>query len=160
MELTSEKKAVLLKAQQGEMNGVETYLMLAETVHNETDTATFRKLAAEEGRHAAVFRRYTGETLAPKKGQAYFVKAMYHLIGKRLLYPLIAQGEYAAISGYEQMIQEYPEVESVKNDEKRHGDTVKALLDNGEYRDWPKLPLVIGGLLFFLLCRQLCKDRD
>ena len=45
-----------------------------------------------------------------------------------ILYPAIAQGEYAAVKTYAPVAEKFPEVESVKNDEKRHGDTVKGLL--------------------------------
>lgn len=45
-----------------------------------------------------------------------------------ILYPAIAQGEYAAVKTYAPVAEKFPEVKSVKNDEKRHGDTVKGLL--------------------------------
>ena len=38
------------------------------------------------------------------------------------------QGELDAV-GYEHLIADFPEVESVKDDEKRHGDIVSGLLD-------------------------------
>ena len=37
--------------------------------------------------------------------------------------------EYAAVETYAPVAEKFPEVESVKNDEKRHGDTVKGLLN-------------------------------
>ena len=40
---------------------------------------------------------------------------------------------------------------SVKNDEKRRGDTLKTLLDNGEYADKPKWPIVVCVLVFIWL---------
>ena len=79
---------------------------------------------------------------------------LYNLIGRKRLYPLIAKGEYAAIDGYERLIPDYPEVESVKNDEKRHGDTVLGLLENGEPDDNGKFYLcvsVITGIVVFFL---------
>lgn len=135
----------LIRSQQGELDGVGTYLKLAKTVHNSTDAETFRKLAADEGRHAAVFRKYTGAELRPKKTQADIVALFYRLFGKKILYPVMAKAEYSAIPGYEKMMSEYPEVEGVKNDEKRHGDTLMALLDNGEYNDRPMLPSILCG---------------
>ncbi len=130
--MTEEQRKKLIKAQQGELDGVETYLMLADTVHNEADAQAFRTLAADEGRHASVFKQYTGEVLQPKKLQARAVVILYHLLGKKALYPLIARFEYAAIPGYEKLEKEFPEVASVKNDERRHGDTLMELLENGE----------------------------
>ena len=154
MDISKEKREELLKAQQGEINGVETYRRLSEIVHNESDRQIFKELAADEGRHAAVFKQYTGTVLMPQRTQANAVAALYRLLGKRILYPLIAQGEYAAIPGYEKMMKEFPEVEAVKNDEKRHGDTVRALLKNGEYKDRPILPFMICGLTIVLLLKK------
>ena len=155
--MTEKSKKVLIKSQQGELDGVETYLMLAETSNNETDKEKFKELAADEGRHASVFRRYTEVSLKPGKLQARAVVILYHLIGKRALYPLIARFEYAAIPRYEKLTGEYPEVESVKNDEKRHGDTLKALLENGEYEDKPKWPILVGALALVMLIVHLIK---
>ena len=140
MVISKDNMKKLLKSQQGELNGVETYRRMAYLVHNESDAKTFKALAADEGRHASVFKQYTGKVLTPKKTQALVVTFLYRLIGKRVLYPLIASGEYAAVPGYKKMMEDFPEVESVMKDEKRHGDTVKALLNNGEYEDKALFP--------------------
>ena len=66
---------------------------------------------------------------------------------------------YAAIPGYEQLKKEFPEVEYVKNDEKRHGDTVIALLDNGEYADKAKWPIVVEVLVMIIFTGRLIKKR-
>lgn len=49
-------------------------------------------------------------------------------MGRKRLYPVIAKFEYNAVNTYQPVAEKFPEVESVKNDEKRHGDTVMALL--------------------------------
>ena len=118
----------LLKAQQGELDAVLMYNALADKVRDAQDAETFRRLAAEEGRHAAVFRNLTGRTLRPKKTLAVLVPVLYRLIGRKRLYPVIARFEYAAVKTYEPIAAVFPEVRSVKDDEKRHGDTVTALL--------------------------------
>ena len=46
-----------------------------------------------------------------------------------LMYQRLADGEYKAAVGYEHLIADFAEVESVKNDEKRHGDMVSGLLE-------------------------------
>ena len=51
----------------------------------------------------------------------------------------------------------FPEVEEVKNDETRHGDTLKALRGNGEYHDRAVLPFVACGMfLLFFIVRFCC----
>lgn len=63
---------------------------------------------------------------------------MYNALAARwILYPAIAQDEYAAVKNYAPVAEKFPEVESVKNDEKRHGDTVKGLLNNEQDGQFP-----------------------
>ena len=118
----------LLKAQQGELDAVLMYNALADAVKDKNDADTFRRLAAEEGGHAAVFRKLTNRTLRPKKTMAVMLPLLYRVLGKKVLYPLIAKGEYSAEKTYAPVVERFPEVQSVKDDEKRHGDTVMALL--------------------------------
>ena len=118
----------LLYAQQGELDAVLMYNKLAEAVKDEKDAKTFRQLAKEEGGHAQVFHQYTQKVLKPKKTKAIAVPMMYKCFGKKIIYPLIAKGEYDAAKKYIALVNIFPDVESVMNDEKRHGDLVKGLL--------------------------------
>ncbi|MBQ6018835.1 MAG: rubrerythrin [Clostridia bacterium] len=118
----------LLKAQQGELDAVLMYNALADKVKDKNDAETFRQLAAEEGRHAAVFKKLTNQTLKPKKTLATVVPLLNNVLGKKRLYPIIAKFEYGAVNTYRPVAEKYPEVESVKNDEHRHGDMVSELL--------------------------------
>ena len=118
----------LLFAQQGELDAVLMYNKLAEKVKDAKDAAAFKQLAAEEGRHASVFHAYTKKVLQPKKTKAVFVPMMYSLVGRKVLYPIIAKGEYDAAKKYKDLVPIFPEVESVMHDETRHGDIVSGLL--------------------------------
>ena len=128
MSITAEERIALLKSQQGELDAVKMYNALARVVKDSRDAETFRQLAAEEGRHAAVFKAMTNEVLRPKSTKAVVIPLLYRVIGKKKLYPIIAQKEYDAVKKYESVAARFPEVESVKNDEQRHGDTVLGLL--------------------------------
>ena len=128
MSIAAEERNVLLKSQQGELDAVKMYNALAKVVKDSRDAETFRQLAAEEGHHAAVFKAMTNEVLKPQSSKAIVIPLLYRLIGKKKLYPIIAQKEYDAVKKYEPVAVRFPEVESVKNDEQRHGDTVLGLL--------------------------------
>ena len=127
--MTPKQYKELLRSQQGETNAVLMYKRLAQVVKTERERETFLQLAREEGRHASVFHAYTKQTLKPQKTMSVVLPLLYRLLGKTRLYRLIAKGEYDAAVAYEHLIADFPEVESVKNDEKRHGDIVSALLD-------------------------------
>ena len=126
--LTDEQKKILLAAQQGELSAVLMYNALAKAVKDPADAETFRTLAAEEGGHAAVFKALTQEVIKPKRTKAILLPLLVRLLGRKRVYPMIARGEYAAVKKYEPVVAQFPQVESVKNDEQRHGDTVLALL--------------------------------
>ena len=126
--MTEKEKNVLLSSQQGELDAVLMYRALAVAVNDERDRETFLRLAAEEGGHAAAFYRLTGVRLAPKDKNAKLLVAAYGRLGRKVLYPLIAAGEYLAARNYKRLIPAHPELLAVRNDEKRHGDEVKALL--------------------------------
>lgn len=128
MNRSDNDKKILLKSQQGELDAVLMYQALAEVVKDTKDADTFRKLAAEEGHHAAVFHGLTNENLKPKKTLAILMPFLYKIIGKKRLYPLIAKGEYAAAENYAPVVEKFPVIESVRKDETRHGDTVASLL--------------------------------
>lgn len=126
--MTEDQRKELLRSQQGELDAVLMYQRLAKVVKTEKERDTFLLLAKEEGRHASVFHAYTKEVLKPKKTMARIMPLLYHLLGRKRLYRMIAKGEYDTAVGYEHLIIDFPEVENVRNDEKRHGDIVSALL--------------------------------
>ncbi|MBQ3295069.1 MAG: hypothetical protein IJH00_01095 [Erysipelotrichaceae bacterium] len=126
--ITAEEMKTLLKSQQGELDAVLMYNALAETVKDEKDAETFRQLAKEEAHHASVFKVLSEKTLQPKRTKAILLPILYRILGKKILYPFIARGEYNAVKTYEPVAERFPEVESVRNDEQRHGDIVKSLL--------------------------------
>ena len=126
--MTEDQRKELLRSQQGELDAVLMYQRLAKVVKTEKEQDTFLLLAKEEGRHASVFHAYTKEVLKPQKTMARIMPMLYHLLGRKRLYRMIAKGEYDAAVGYEHLIADFPEVENVRNDEKRHGDIVSALL--------------------------------
>ena len=128
MTISKEDMKILLKSQQGELDVVLMYQALADVVKDKNDAATFRKLAAEEGHHAAVFHKLTRKNLKSKKSLAFFMPILYKLIGKKRLYPKIVNGEYKASENYGLVAKKFPEIESVRKDEKRHGDMVASLL--------------------------------
>ena len=119
---------VLLKSQQGELDAVLMYNALSKVAKIQKDKDSFRQLAQEEGHHASVFHKLTQTEIAPKHTKEILLPILYRILPRCVLYPAIAKGEYAAVKTYAPVAEKFPEVESVRNDEKRHGDTVKGLL--------------------------------
>ena len=126
--VTAPQMKILKAAQQGEVDAVLMYEKLSEAVADPEDRDAFLRLAKDEARHADVFFKYTGQTLRANPAKSILIPMLYKTIGKEKLYPIIAKGEYDAADKYKGIIQEFPEVESVMNDETHHGDAVMGLL--------------------------------
>lgn len=126
--VTPAQMKLLKTAQQGEADAVFMYRRLAETVEDPKDKEAFLRLAKDEARHEDVFFRYTGQTLRPNPAKGILVPLMYRTLGKEKVYPVIAKGEYDAAGKYSKIIADFPEAETVMNDETHHGDAVMGLL--------------------------------
>lgn len=126
--VTAQQMQALITAQQGEEDAVYMYEQLANVVKDAADREAFMRLAGDEARHAEVFKKYTNRTIKPNPAKGIFVPLMYRVLGKKKVYPIIAKGEYDAAEKYKHIINDFPEVETVMNDEVHHGDAVMGLL--------------------------------
>ncbi len=123
--MDEKQKKILLKSQQGELDAVPMYLRLSEVAKDEKLKSIFKQLAAEEGHHAVVFYNLTGEKLNPKMLKATMLPILQKILGWKILLKIVSRAEYSAYKTYEPVVKMYAEVESVRNDEKRHGDILK-----------------------------------
>lgn len=126
--ITPAQMETLTKSQQGEEDAVLMYKKLAAVVKDEADRKAFLRLADDEARHADVFRAYTGKMIKANPAKAILIPRLYKTIGREKLYPIIAKGEYDAAEKYKSVVPDFPEVETVMNDETHHGDAVLGLL--------------------------------
>ena len=126
--ITMDQMDALVTAQQGEEDAVYMYEQLAKVVRDEADRDAFLRLAGDEKRHSDVFRKYTCMDVKAKPAKGILVPMMYRVLGKKKVYPIIAKGEYEAAEKYKHIIEDFPEVVEVMNDEVHHGDAVKGLL--------------------------------
>lgn len=115
----------LIEFQQGELDAVYMYQKLAGLMKKEEDRELLLSLAADEGRHAGVLKQYTGAVLKPKKTLGDTVAVMYKALGRRLMFTVMSNFEYAAYDKYATYYEKYPELASVGKDEIKHGDILK-----------------------------------
>ena len=126
--ITMDQMDALVTAQQGEEDAVYMYEQLAKVVRDEADRKAFERLAGDEKRHSDVFKKYTCMDVKANPAKGIIVPLMYRVLGKKKVYPIIAKGEYDAAEKYKHIINDFPEVVEVMNDEVHHGDAVKGLL--------------------------------
>lgn len=126
--VTKGQMKILKGAQQGEVDAALMYEKLAEAVTDAKDRDAFLRLAGDEARHADVFFKYTKRNIKANPAKSILIPAMYRTLGKEKVYPIISKAEYDAADKYKNIIDDFPEVVAVMNDEVHHGDAVKGLL--------------------------------
>lgn len=110
IEITSKERKQLLKSQQGELDAVLLYRKLAETIKETQHKKTFIKIAADEGKHAGILRKYTDENLKAKNGKAFIVSTIYKICGFKITLNILAKGEFKAAKDYESLVAKFPNI--------------------------------------------------
>lgn len=99
------------------------------TAENEDERKTLLSMAADEGRHAAILKEYTGAPLKPNPTLAKAAAAMFKIGGKRLLFPFMAEFEINSFFSYKKYFVKYPEITKIASDEIRHGHLLSGMLN-------------------------------
>lgn len=122
-------KKELIKAQQSELETVVIYKYLANVAKDEEVKAVFTKIATEEGRHAGILRKYTGETLQRKDKPAFMFRMMTRIMGLRFAMKMMVVTEQKSAEAYAPMATAVPLMRDVVNDEKRHRKILQRFID-------------------------------
>lgn len=125
--MKQEIKEQLLKYQQGELDGVLVYQALAKLVENEEMKSKLLELAADEGKHAGILRKYTNETLTPSDEGAKAIAAAYKEYGNKI-FAQIAEAEDKGGDMYAPFVNDIPEAKSIIEDELKHARIARSFL--------------------------------
>ncbi|SDG66983.1 ferritin family protein [Desulfosporosinus hippei] len=126
-EIPTNKKVQLIKAQQGELDAVMVYRRLAEAVDDKNSKKTFLRIAADEGKHASILKKYTNETLQASNFKAIVVTNLYKILGSRFTLKLLEKGELKAVEGYSQLVADFPSIGDIIRDEALHANLLKKM---------------------------------
>ncbi|MDO5293467.1 MAG: ferritin family protein [bacterium] len=126
--MTTKSRKMLLKAQQGELDAVILYKRLSDAIKDPEYKEIFKKVAADEGRHASILKEYTNQVLKPKSLKAHMVLFIYRVCGAKVTMRLLAKGEMDSIPGYLKLVQEFPNISSIIEDEARHAKIAESYL--------------------------------
>ena len=127
--ISADVKKKLLKMQQAELDAVPMYKSLSELVKEPKLKETFLLLAKDEGKHAAIIKKLTGEVLMPKTTNTKVIGFMYRIFGLKAVLKMISKGEFLAAEKYITWVEKFPELEEVRLDEFRHGEIAQKCLN-------------------------------
>lgn len=118
----------LLKAQQGELDSIVFYRRLADLVEDKECSKKLFKIASNEGRHAAILRRYTGEVLRANEGKALAIVILYKIFGLKFVLKVLSRGELRASKRYSLFMEEFPNVQEIIEDKISHEKLMRAMI--------------------------------
>lgn len=127
--LNSTLMRAVRKAQMDEMTGAVLYAFMAHREKKEENRALLEKMAADEKRHAAVWRAVTGEELQPRRGKILWMKVLTVVMGFTFVVKTMQKDEQLSSEAYENMKKELPQAAALLEDERRHETELYGLLD-------------------------------
>lgn len=129
MEISSEIRQQLLKAQKTEITEHLVYMNIARNIKDQNNREIVEKIGADEKRHYGIWKSYTGKDVKPNR----FLVGLYTLIarvfGMTFGFKLMEIGEERAQVNYEAITAEIPEARAVIQDEDSHEDILLNMLD-------------------------------
>lgn len=120
---------ILLISQRDEVTGSRIYANMAKREKNPKNRELLARMADEESEHAAVWRNYTKRDVKADGLKVLWFSALSVLLGYTFVLKLIQKDEMAAISRYERILGEVPEVAGIQKDEKEHECELINMLD-------------------------------
>lgn len=129
--LTAEALALLRRAQVAELTEQQIYLKLAAMLEKKQpqNADVLRRLAEEEGHHAAIWQSYTGYTAKPHQPTIFRYLFLARVLGFTFALKKMENGESLAQTAYRRFANVLPEANEILADEKRHEAELLGLLD-------------------------------
>lgn len=128
-QLTEQTRQLLLSYQQSEITDHVIYSRIADREKEPKNKAVLERIASEEVTHAAIWEKYTGEKVKPRRWHILWYSLLSRLLGYTFVIKLMEKGEYATGKKYKQLLKEIPEAAGIIADEQRHEEELAALLD-------------------------------
>lgn len=120
----------LVSFQKGELIGVQIYQQLAEVTEDSILSKKLNEISIEEYNHSQILKELTGAE--PRENQLIgkIMRLMKHILGLKKVLRMTAKGQFDAANKYQQLVNQFPVLETVAKQEQAHGDTLEKLADS------------------------------
>ena len=105
------------------------YTRIAHRIPQERERQTLLKIAAEEQRHAQIWKKYTKTDPRPKWLKVFWYTFLARVFGYTFALKLMERGESDANDIYENLSKDVPEAKQIASDEDRHEHELLDLLN-------------------------------
>jgi len=115
--------------QQHEIDGAVIYQKIAQFTKNDGERETLLAISNDEYKHAAIFEKYTGFKIKPRRIRIFFYTLGARMLGYTFVIKLLERGEGYGIWAYENEISEIPELKQILGEEEIHEQKLLDMLD-------------------------------
>jgi VIT1/CCC1 family predicted Fe2+/Mn2+ transporter len=129
MEISSEIREQLLKAQKTEITEHLVYTKIAKRIKDENNRQIVEQIGEDEKRHYEIWKGYTGKEVKPNRFLVGLYSFITKVFGMTFGFRLMEIGEERAQVNYEEIVEEIPEARAVIQDEDSHEDKLLKMLD-------------------------------
>ncbi len=129
MEINNKLRTQILDYQKNEITEYHIYTKLAKIVDSEENQKVIQQIANDEYRHYHQWKEYTGEDIKPDRFKISLFVLISRLFGFTFGIKLMERGEEEAQENYDQILQHFPEVETIIKEENDHEDALLGMLN-------------------------------
>lgn len=129
MEISKKALAIIKKMQQNELNESIIYQKIARFAKGKENKEVLMRLANEEKMHYDVWKKYTQTELKPQKFKIFKYSLIARILGFTFAVKLMENGEEAAQSEYELIVNEVSESVAIRKQEEEHEAALLDMLD-------------------------------
>jgi len=148
--LDAATRATLLRMQRAEITEHHIYARLAARVGAGPNREILERISADERRHAEIWARYTGRSVAPSRVMVWFYSWVSRLLGLTFGLKLMERGEERAQRAYGSLGPGLPPLEEIEREESEHERALLALLDEDHLRYVSSIVLGLNDALIEL----------
>lgn len=134
MEISTELRQRLLKAQKNEITEYNIYTRIAKSLRDSGNRQVLEQIAGDELRHYGLWKNLTGQDVEPNMGLVWFYTLVSRVLGFTFGAKLMEKGEENAQENYAEISKLIPNVEQVHADEQAHEEKLIEMLDEEHLR--------------------------
>uniref|UniRef100_A0A7C3RK88 Rubrerythrin family protein n=1 Tax=Dictyoglomus thermophilum TaxID=14 RepID=A0A7C3RK88_DICTH len=123
------EEKILLKLQRNEITEHNIYKILSKGLKDKKNREILLKISQDEFAHYNVLRKITQKDLNPNKFKLYLYLFLTKIFGFTFVLKLMEKGEDKAIESYRKIINKYPQINEILDDEKEHEQKLLNTLD-------------------------------
>lgn len=123
------EEKILLKMQKNEITEHNIYKILSKWLKDEKNSEILLKISQDELSHYNILKSITQKNLKPNKFKIYLYLFLTKIFGFTFVLKLMEKGEDKAIENYIKVINNYPKINKILEDEKEHEQKLLNTLD-------------------------------